>query len=302
MYVWHKYWARKTWNVVAEYIKTYCPEGGIVLDPFAGSGVVAMEALKSGRKAIVCDLLPIATEIIRLTLKPVDLGKLGQAFRRVEGRVKSRILDLYETTCRNCRCVFPFTCAVWEKGRCVEVRYEVCPRCGDRQEKDCRPNKHDQVLLQKIERMKLKAWYPRNRLYYPDGTPFKEKQQYESLDQLFTKRNLLALAWLMEAIEEEPHRDLRDFLKIAFTSMAHLCSSMMPDRPTRAMSGVWFEHSYWYAARFMEQNVWEKFESSILGRQGLIKAKEESIRFFSRVRFARNYEDVLAGRADVYIH
>lgn len=60
MYVWHKFWGRKTWNVVAEYIKTYCPEGGIVFDPFAGSGVVAMEALKAGRKAIVCDLLPAA--------------------------------------------------------------------------------------------------------------------------------------------------------------------------------------------------------------------------------------------------
>ena len=80
MYVWHKYWARKTWNVVGEFIKTYCPEGGIVLDPFAGSGVVAMEALKAGRRAIVCDLLPIATEITRLTLKPVSLEQLRQAF------------------------------------------------------------------------------------------------------------------------------------------------------------------------------------------------------------------------------
>src|SRR3990170_1967580 len=100
MYVWHKYWGRKTFNVVGEFIKTYCPEGGIVLDPFAGSGVVAMEALKAGRKAIVCDLLPIATEITRLTLKPVDLGQLRQAFERVEGRVKNRILELYETRCR----------------------------------------------------------------------------------------------------------------------------------------------------------------------------------------------------------
>jgi hypothetical protein len=78
MYVWHKFWARKTWNVVAEYIKTYCPNRGIVLDPFAGSGVVAMETLKAGRKAIVCDLLPIATEITRLTIKPIEPEQLGQ--------------------------------------------------------------------------------------------------------------------------------------------------------------------------------------------------------------------------------
>lgn len=302
MYVWHKFWARKTWNVVAEYIKTCCPEGGVVFDPFAGSGVVAMEALKAGRKAIVCDLLPIATEITRLTLKPVDLEQLRQAFERVEKRVKDRILKLYETRCRNCRYAFPFTCAIWGKGRCVEIRYEACPQCGDRQEKNCSPNRSDRALLQKIESMRIKAWYPANRLYYPDGTPFKEKQQYETLDQLFTKRNLMALAWLIDAIEHETRRDLRDFLKVAFTSMVHLCSRMMPDRPTRAMSGVWFEHSYWYASRFMEQNVWEKFESAVIGRQGLLKAKEEANRFFSGIGFGRSVEDVVAGRADVYIH
>ena len=73
MYLWHKYWSRKTWNVVGEYIRTYCPAGGIVFDPFAGSGISAMEALRNGRRAIVCDLVPVATEITRLTIKPVNM-------------------------------------------------------------------------------------------------------------------------------------------------------------------------------------------------------------------------------------
>ena len=309
MYVWHKFWARKTWNVVAEYIKTYCPEGGIVLDPFAGSGVVALEALKAGRKAIVCDLLPIATEITRLTLKPVDLKQLRQAFERVAKRTKNRILELYETRCRNCRHAFPFPCAVWEKGRCVEIRYQECPRCQDRRERNCRPNRTDDTLLRKIEHMRTTAWYPKNRLYYPGSTPFKEKQQYESLDELFTKRNLMALSWLMEAIEEEPRRDQRDFLKIAFTSMVHLCSRMIAisnpsptSHHTPFSSTGWTQQSYWYAPSFMEQNVWQKFESAVRGHQGLLKAKAESIEYFSNTKFGRGVEDVLAGRADVYIH
>ncbi len=242
MYVWHKFWGRKTWNVVGEYIRTYCPEDGIVLDPFAGSGVVAMEALKAGRKVIVCDLLPIATEITRLTLKPVEPRQLSQAFERVAERVKERILGLYETTCRKCGHVFPFTCAVWEKCRCVEIRYEACPRCKDRREKNCPPNRNDRALLEKIGQTKIRAWYPRNRLYYPDGTPFMKKERYESLDQVFTKRNLMALACLMEAIEKEPRRDLRDFLKVAFTSMVHLVSKMSPvSDPQTAAKG---HHTY----------------------------------------------------------
>lgn len=309
MYVWHKFWGRKTWNVVAEYIKTYCPEGGIVLDPFAGSGVVAMEALKSGRKAIVCDLLPIATEITRLTLKPTDLAKLQDAFKQVEERVKGRILELYETRCRKCRYSLPFACSVWKSGRCVEIRYEACPQCGDRQEKNCHLSRSDRDLLREIERKSIRAWYPRNRLYYLDGSPFKEKQRYESLDQLFTKRNLMALAWLMEAIEEETRRDARDLLKVTFTSMVHLCSRMIAisnplptSHHTPFSSTGWTQQSYWYATNFMEQNVWQKFESAFSGHQGLLKAKEEANQFFEKITFGRHVEDVLAGRADVYIH
>jgi DNA modification methylase len=35
-----------------------CPEGGVVLDPFAGSGTVAVVAQRRGRKAVLIDLSP----------------------------------------------------------------------------------------------------------------------------------------------------------------------------------------------------------------------------------------------------
>lgn len=121
----------------------------------------------------------------------------------------------------------------------------------------------------------------------------------------------MALAWLMEAIEEEPRRDLRDFLKISFTSMVHLTTSMVPVSDPKASakghhtyfsSPGWVQHSYWYTATFKEQNVWERFESAVMGHQGLLKAKKESSHFFPDVRFGRSVEDVLEDRADLYIH
>lgn len=272
-----------------------------------------MEALRAGRRAIVCDLLPIATEITRLTLKPVNLEQLRQAFERVAERAKEKILELYKTNCRKCRYAFPFACAVWEQGQCIEIRYESCPHCGcgDRQEKNCSPSRSDRALLQKIERMRIGAWYPRNRLYYPDGRPFLKKERYESLDQLFTKRSLTALAWLMAAIEKESRRELRDLLKIAFTSMVHLATRMVPVSDPKAgaaghhtyfSSPGWTQHSYWYTESFKEQNVWELFESSVLGHQGLLKAKVESNGYFSDIKFAHRVGDLLDGRAQVYIH
>jgi DNA modification methylase len=56
----HKFWARKPHNIVRHYIESYSRDGEIVLDPFCGSGVTPLEAMKQGRKAIAVDLDPIA--------------------------------------------------------------------------------------------------------------------------------------------------------------------------------------------------------------------------------------------------
>lgn len=305
MYNWHKFWSRKTWNVVGEFIKIYSKEGDIVFDPFTGSGVVAMEALKNKRRVIICDILPIATEIARLTIKPISETRLHDAFKRVEMEVRDKILELYTTKCRNCGKTISFTCSLWRDGHMVDIRYISCPHCGDRREKNTPPTKDDLAILDQINKKEIKEWFPTNPLYYPDCQPFKEKQQYESLDQIFTKRNLQALAWLMESIEKEPNRDTKDFLKGGFTSMVHLCGRLLAaGRPGyRPFSGVgWNQQSYWYAAEYLEANVWDKFDNAINGKQGLLVAKTEANKFFKDVKFGKNYEDVLNGRGDVYIH
>jgi hypothetical protein len=102
MYLMHKYWARKPHNVVGEYIEHYSRKGEIVLDPFVGSGVTAIEALKRGRKAIAIDIDPIATFITRMTLKPIDIKKFKEAFKQIEKSVRKDIEKLYTTTCPRC--------------------------------------------------------------------------------------------------------------------------------------------------------------------------------------------------------
>ena len=163
------------------------------------------------------------------------------------------------------------------------------------------------IYLTKLKTTKIKEWYPTNKLYYPDGRPFMKKEKYDSVDELFTKRNLQALAWLMEAIEEEPKKDLRDFLKMGFSSMVHLCSRMQSYHQKQVIlppfSSAWTQHSYWYpSGPHMEQNVWNKFDSAINGHQGLLKAKAESNKFFKDIKIASSFEQVISGKADVYIY
>jgi 16S rRNA G966 N2-methylase RsmD len=309
MYVWHKFWARKTWNVVGAYIENYCPEGGTVFDPFGGSGVTAIEAVRRKRRAIICDLVPIATEITRLTIKPVSNVLLYESFKKVEQKVKSKIEGLYQTECRKCNKKIIFDTAIWKGAKCSDIRYQKCPFCGDRRDANCSATAFDENLLKSIESSKVQGWYPTNRLYYPDGQPFKEKQQFESVPELFTKRNLQALAWLMEAIEAEKSKSIRDYLKIAFSSMVHLCSRMnaisnpsSTSHHTSFSSTGWTQHSYWHATDFMEQNVWNKFDSAINGAQGLLKAKAESNPLFKHAKIASSLKKFVSGEGDVYIY
>ena len=307
MYVWHKYWSRKTWNVVGEHIKAYTKPHQIVFDPFAGSGVVAIEAARNKRRAIVCDLNPIASHITELTLRRVDTLKLLEAFHRVRDRAQKRIEELYTIHCLKCGQPLVADCCVREGDELVEVRYKGCPHCEHRCETGCKPRKKDLDALAELEARRIKEWYPKNQLYYDDGTPFMKKERYESLDQLFTKRNLRAAAMIYEAIEQESSPQLRKFLVVAFTSMIHLCTRMCPalepgeDNHQTAFSSTWTQHSYWAAQRYLESNVWEKFESAVTGHQGIIKAKNESNELLGDVKVTDDWRKVLAGEADIAV-
>src|SRR5881628_530396 len=81
----HPYFTRRPANVVREYVQRYSREGDVVLDPFGGTGVTAIEAFLLGRIAIQNDLNPFANFIARniadTTL--VSIAPLHAAFARV---------------------------------------------------------------------------------------------------------------------------------------------------------------------------------------------------------------------------
>ena len=59
-----KYWGKKPHNIWREYIEKFTPQNGIILDPFCGSAISAIEALKVDRKAICFDINPISSFFI----------------------------------------------------------------------------------------------------------------------------------------------------------------------------------------------------------------------------------------------
>ncbi len=59
----HPYFTRRPYNVVRKYVLHYSRERDVVLDPFGGSGVTAIEAFLENRVGIQNDINPLANFI-----------------------------------------------------------------------------------------------------------------------------------------------------------------------------------------------------------------------------------------------
>ena len=89
----HPYFTRRPSNVVRAYIERYSYAGDVVLDPFGGSGVTAIEAVLLGRRAVHNDLNPFAN-FITATIADTQLrstAPLLSAYQRVANHCKAQV-------------------------------------------------------------------------------------------------------------------------------------------------------------------------------------------------------------------
>ncbi len=79
----HGYFTKQSWNVVATYIRNFSKPGDLVLDPFGGSGITAIEAMMNDRKAIHIDINPLTEFIINALITPVDFDELVDSYEKI---------------------------------------------------------------------------------------------------------------------------------------------------------------------------------------------------------------------------
>ncbi|MGE0086151.1 MAG: DNA methyltransferase [Desulfococcaceae bacterium] len=92
----HGYFTRQVWNVVQTYIRNFSKPGDLVLDPFGGSGVTAVEALMTDRSAIHIDLNPMSVFLVESLIAPVSISKLTDAFERIKTEFSQNIPQTHD--------------------------------------------------------------------------------------------------------------------------------------------------------------------------------------------------------------
>lgn len=155
----HGYFTKQSWNVVAEYIKNFSKPGDLVLDPFGGSGITAVEAMMNNRKAINIDLNPMAVFIVQSLVAPVKISALGEAFDRIKKEFEKK-----------------------EPKTKKEISESI------------------------------------NKYSYPKDFVLPKGSDVETVDQLFSKKQLADLGLLKSIIKKEKDINIRNSCLLAFSS------------------------------------------------------------------------------------
>lgn len=255
----HKFWARKPFNVTRKYIEHYTEKDDIILDPFCGSGVVPIEGLFLGRKVIGVDLNPLATFLTEMTVVPVNLNKMQEAFEKIKVNVKKKIENLYLTPCRNCGKQAVIISTTWWNSASPTHIFMECPYCEHRGLYETTDED-----IKRIEDMERKARVELNSYKFPKSK-LPLDADVESVDQLFSKRNLLALVMLWKEIEAIKNPTIRDLMKTTFTANLEPVSKLVPVRKSRLDRGVvpagsWYDKRYRVSKNRVEGNVFYYFE------------------------------------------
>jgi 16S rRNA G966 N2-methylase RsmD len=269
LYAFHKYWGKKPAEPMRYLIQHLCPQGGLVIDPFLGSGISALEAVQLKRRFVGVDINPAAVRIARLLVSPPSAHAVDEAFRRVAALAKEVILESYETVQKK-----PGTHYVWRNG----VMEKVWLSNGkSRNRVELPPSEQDIALVERFasfqpQRLRAPRFFTNSRINASPSLTLKD---------LFTGRALRNIELLLGAIDGLPEA-AQEPMRLALTAAVGQMSKMVftitgRGKTTGTISermevGSWVI-GYWRPEQHFEVNVWHCFERRV---QKLIRAVAES--------------------------
>lgn len=291
IYRMHKYWAKKPYNVINEYIQKYSKKNDIILDPFSGSGIALIEALNTKRKAIGIDINPTASIITKTILTSVNLEKFKVEFEKIEKDCKDKINSFYEVKRGNKTNIGSHF--IWNNGKLEEVRFKNGKFVY------LKPISSDVKLAKSFSYSKIKKFYPKDKLF--ENARINADAKLRVCD-LFTPRNTTALAILLDRINHIKDASIRDAFRICFTSMLGQTSKMVfvvnnsiinnekKKLKTRKI-GSWII-GYWVPKEHFEINVWNCFVARF---QKMLKSKRIQQENFNQPEFVKNFTSLKKG-------
>jgi DNA modification methylase/ribosomal protein S27AE len=296
----HAYHTKVPPAVAAAYIEEHCPVGGVVLDPFCGSGMTGLGAGMVGRRARLSDISPAAVHIARNYCEPCDPVLFQVAVDRVLDRVGAELEALYATTFDGSPARVQHV--VWSDVRACPVcatstllwlhrehglRRLTCAECGHVGAKAsfryvgeeavaasvALPGQRTQVI-RTPEPSDTRDALPAPANWVP-AVPFGPerpmwRRQHEDMGIVdvtgfFSRRNLTGISLLWAAAGDEPDPRVRAALRFSITAIVNRASRRYQwnaKRPTNVLGGTLYIASLRYEWNVL--SLWRRKVAAVL--------------------------------------
>lgn len=299
VYMAHAYLTKVPVTAALPFIEAMTAPSGVVLDPFAGSGMTGVAALAAGRQACLFDVSVLGCHIGRNYVNLVDVDKLRCEGAAAIRQAREVVGHLYHVRCARCEALAETAKTVWSAvvrcGTCeADVNYYEALRDADWH----KPQMHcggcgasissrsarvgevpviDSIACTCSPRQCEQAWSEplvtpcADELSWPDIPIEPTRQMYQasalgrhgltSTAAFFSQRNLCALAALRDAIEAADDPMIRDKLRFAFTAILTRASKRYQWSRQRPLNAA--NANYYIAPVFYEWNVFDLFSRKV---------------------------------------
>ncbi len=243
------YFTRQSWDIVTQNIKNFTDKGDVVLDPFGGSGVSAIEAMMNERVGIHTDLNPLSIFMVKALSAKVNLSELYELSEEILAEFESlRPKNEKEA-----------------KGILKNAKYY--PNALD--------SEFGEVATQKQQDSAL--WIPQDEIL-PKGS------DVESVLSLFSKMQLAELALLRKFIFKHTipsgskenrirKRNMRYSLMLGFYNTLSMCNLTFHETPRGGgVSGIYAYYRYRIAPNPAKHQIANIFRGKI---KRVLKGKSE---------------------------
>ncbi|NEP41235.1 MAG: hypothetical protein F6K35_19200, partial [Okeania sp. SIO2H7] len=207
----------------------------------------------------------------------------------IEREVKNKINSFYEVEREGYKYIGQNF--LWERDKLTEIRYGN----GTSKRKITLPEQSDYSLANSFNYQKIPLFYPQENLFHNSRINAKSEQK---IYELFTPRNLYAIAILRDRIQKIHREDLKNLFLFAFTSAIGQASKMVfaierrnKTKQKKKEVGSWVI-GYWMPKNFFENNAWTCFETRV---KKVIKAKREQNKIAKDYQKVTSFEDLQKG-------
>lgn len=230
----HMYWSQKSFNICDSLIDALSNRGDVVFDPFLGSGVTTLEAIKSdlSRCAIGCDINDMPLFISKLLLSVNTTSNIKNTLESFIQELNS-LNHYYETICPICNNVGTISKVIFDKPKRTGTKITIktinyscsCTKKGIKA-----PDENDYAKINVTQVLKN---IRNTNLLYNSKIAVTEN---DDIKNIFTGRNLSVLDEILSIINKY-ELEYQNILKYILMSILHLCK--ITDKHSNSQWPLW---------------------------------------------------------------